>query len=37
MKTVNDRLERIDADQLKVLNDIKSAIESRQNGGSEWL
>ena len=37
LKAVNDRIEKIDSDQLQVLKDIKSAIESRQNGGSEWL
>ena len=37
MKAANDRIERIDADQLQVLKDIKEALQSRQNGGSEWL
>lgn len=37
LKIVNDRIEKIDSDQLQVLKDIKSALESRQNGGSEWL
>lgn len=37
LKAENDRIEKIDSDQLQVLKDIKSAIESRQNGGSEWL